>query len=86
LNDSIIKVLYDPFQLIPRSEPLTQTEPKIDRETDFHEIACPLNYVKTKLILEQMKSSQVLSVILNEEGKGNIPASAEPDGNKVLSI
>ncbi len=69
------------------SEPelITHSELKIDREVDFHKVACPLNYVKTKLVLEQMKSGQVLAVILNDDGVGNVPGSAEQDGHNVLS-
>ena len=68
------------------SEPSTKTELNIDREADFHDVACPLNYVKTKLLLEQMENEQVLSVILNEEGINNVPTSSEDDGHTVLSI
>ncbi len=70
---------------IPGKEQTIPGELKIDNKADFHDVACPLNYVKTKLLLEQMKSDQVLEVILNDEGVGNVPASAEQDGYKVLS-
>ena len=69
----------------PRTEQTIPSEPKIDHKADFHNVVCPLNYVKTKLLLEQMKSDQILEVILNDEGVGNVPASAEQDGYKVLS-
>ena len=68
------------------TEPASPEGLSIDREADFHGVACPLNYVKTKLLLEQMENGQVLSVILNDEGAGNVPASAEQDGHKVLSV
>ena len=70
----------------PRTEPTAPDEPKIDHEADFHGVACPLNYVKTKLLLDQMQSGQVLSIILNNEGSSKVPASAEKDGHKVLSV
>ena len=35
----------------PKSELNTPGEPKIDLEADFHDVACPLNYVKIKLLL-----------------------------------
>lgn len=57
-----------------------------DREADFRGVACPLNYVKTKLLLEQMDSGQVLSVLLGEEGARNVPQSAEQDGHQILSV
>ena len=47
---------------------------------------CPLNYVKTKMVLAAMKSGSVLSVLLDEPGSRNVPASVEKDGHSVLSI
>jgi sulfite reductase (ferredoxin) len=72
----------------PQGSPASPSEPsiKIDREADFHGVACPLNYVKTKLLLEQMEKGQVLSVLLNQEGVRNVPASVERDGHTVLSV
>lgn len=60
--------------------------PKIDREADFRGVACPLNYVKTKLLLEKMQAGQVLSVLLNDEGAKNVPRSAEQDGCEVVLV
>ena len=70
----------------PRSEVTGQQETKIDREVDFRGVACPLNYAKTKLVLEQMASGEVLSVLMGEEGARNVPQSAEQDGHEVLSV
>lgn len=57
-----------------------------DREEDSHGVTCPLNYVKTKLLVERMREGQVLSVLLDEEGARNVPQSAEQDGHEVLSV
>ncbi len=57
----------------------------IDREADFQGVTCPLNYVKTKLLLGQMKSGQVLSVLLDEAGGRSVPQSAAKDGHEILS-
>jgi len=57
-----------------------------DREVEFLNVACPMNYVKTKLVLEEMEKGQVLSVLLNDEGARNVPRSTEGDGNQVLSV
>jgi len=76
---------FQPAQL--EKEPKAESAPaaKADREADFRGVVCPLNYVKTKLLLEQMASGQVLSVLLDEEGGANVPQSAEHDGHEVLS-
>ncbi len=57
-----------------------------EREADFRGVICPLNYVKTKMVLAAMKSGSVLSVLLDEPGSRNVPASVEKDGHSVLSI
>ena len=57
-----------------------------DREADFRGVVCPLNYVKTKLLLEQMDSGQVLAVLLDDEGARNVPQSAEQDGHQAISV
>jgi sulfite reductase (ferredoxin) len=58
----------------------------IDREADFRGVTCPLNYVKTKLLLGQMERGQVLSVLLDDAGGRSVPQSAEKDGHEVLSV
>jgi sulfite reductase (ferredoxin) len=60
-------------------------DPRCCRRADFRGVVCPLNYVKTKLLLEQMEKGEVLSVLLDEEGARNVPESAEQDGHEVLS-
>ncbi|MHB1033067.1 MAG: sulfurtransferase TusA family protein [Pirellulales bacterium] len=60
--------------------------PKADREADFRGVTCPLNYVKTKLLLGQMQPGAVLSVLLDEPGARNVPSSVEKDGHEVLLV
>ena len=55
-------------------------------EADFRGVVCPLNYVKTKLLLDKMEKGQILSILLDEDGCKNVPESARGDGNKVLSV
>jgi sulfite reductase (ferredoxin) len=56
----------------------------VDREADFRGVTCPLNYVKTKMLLGQMQAGQILSVLLDEEGGKSVPASAAKDGHEIL--
>ena len=65
--------------------PPTGTSPA-NREADFRGVVCPLNYVKTKLLLGGMKNGSVLSILLDEPGSRNVPASIENDGHQVLSL
>ena len=55
-------------------------------EKDFRGVVCPLNYVKTKMALEQLKPGQTLSVLLDANGARNVPDSATKDGHEVVSI
>ena len=49
--------------------------------------ACPLNYVRTKLLLEDMGEGEVLAVFLSPgEAERNVPRSAAEDGHEVLEI
>ncbi len=96
-----VQNLYDNMDQSLRFQPVTTegaSEPEdvsaahtaddeiaVDREADFRGVVCPLNYVKTKLLLEQMPSGQVLAILLDEEGGRNVPESASQDGHEVLS-
>lgn len=91
-----VKTLYDnmdsslrfsiPEPMNGPTQPSTSAEITVDTFKDFRGVVCPLNYVKTKLALEQMESGQVLAVLLDEEGARNVPASAAADGHEVLFI
>jgi len=50
-------------------------------------VACPINYVKTKLFLEGLKSGDTLEVFLDEgEPIDNVPKSLQNDGHQILKI
>ncbi|MCM8797332.1 MAG: sulfurtransferase TusA family protein [Candidatus Omnitrophica bacterium] len=54
---------------------------------DLKGTPCPINYVKTKLFLEDLKSGETLEVLLDEgEPINNVPKSLEADGHKILKI
>lgn len=55
-------------------------------QLDLRGVACPINYVKTKLRLEELEIGDRLEVILDEgEPIRNVPRSLEGDGQKILS-
>ena len=80
--------LQFPKQATPQLEPKDPqpTQPAFDLEKDFRGVVCPLNYVKTKMALGQIKQGQILSVLLDEAGARNVPESASKDGNTILSV
>lgn len=54
---------------------------------DLRGTICPINFVKTKLKLEELSSGDVLEVLLDEgEPIRNVPRSVKEEGHKVLSI
>ena len=62
-------------------------EPSGGEETllDLTGVACPMNFVKTKLKLETMPAGEKLAVILDDgEPIENVPRSLEEQGQKVL--
>ncbi len=60
---------------------------KIDQNIDLRGVSCPLNYVKTKLKLEEMGVGQVLEVLLDDgEPILSVPRSVKEDGHKILEI
>lgn len=85
----------DSLRFKSEDEPAPEKEPaaasssggaaEADVSRDFRGVVCPLNYVKTKLVLEQMDSGKTLSILLDEEGARNVPASAAEDGHEILS-
>ncbi len=66
--------------------PAASPAAKPDKEVDYRAVACPLNYVKTKMALAGLQPGKVLSVILNGEGKKKVPASIQADGHQVLAV
>jgi TusA-related sulfurtransferase len=71
----------------PAEAPATPlAEKRADLEKDFRGVVCPLNYVKTKMALDQLKPGQLLAVLLDDQGATNVPESAAKDGHEVLSI
>ena len=59
-----------------------QTDVKID----LRGIECPMNFVKTKIQLEKMKTGEVLEVLLDSgEAIESVPKSVIEEGHEVLS-
>jgi tRNA 2-thiouridine synthesizing protein A len=53
-------------------------------ELDLRGVPCPLNWVRTRLLLEEMRSGEALRVQLDPgEPLESVPASALEDGHSV---
>ncbi len=58
---------------------------KVDLVQDLRGVACPMNFVKTKMALSQLQAGQVLQVLLDDgEPVENVPRSVEAEGHRVL--
>lgn len=58
-----------------------------DRELDLKGEVCPFTFVKSKLIMEQMKTGQILRVILDyRPSVENVPKSFQMEGQEVIAV
>ncbi|MBI4295386.1 MAG: sulfurtransferase TusA family protein [Chloroflexi bacterium] len=54
---------------------------------DLRGTLCPLNFVYTKLRLEEMAEGEVLEIIIDDgESMRNVPRSLKQDGHRVLDV
>lgn len=62
-------------------------EIRIDKSLDLKGVPCPLNFVKTKLKLEDMSSGEVLEVVLDDgDPITNVSASVKDEGHRILKL
>lgn len=63
------------------------SEIRINQTLDLKGVACPMNFVKTKLKLEEMDSGQVLEVILDDgDPIKNVTGSIKEEGQQILKV
>lgn len=54
---------------------------------DFRGVACPMNFVKTKIALTPMRSGQTLEILLDDgQPIQNVPGSVRNEGHTVLKM
>jgi sulfite reductase (ferredoxin) len=57
-----------------------------DARVDYRGIACPMNYVRAKLVLETMSEGDMLEILLDDgEPIENVPRSLAWDGQEIVS-
>ena len=62
------------------------TSGSADVQKDFRGVACPMNFVKTKIELSTMQSGQLLEILLDDgQPIQNVPGSVRQEGHEVLS-
>lgn len=59
----------------------------IKKRIDLQGVVCPLNFVKTKLALEELNAGERLEVILDEgDAMLNVPRSLKEEGHKIVKV
>ena len=54
---------------------------------DLRGVACPNNFVRAKLKLEEMRSGEILEIIIDDgEPIKNVPRSIKEEGHKVVKV
>lgn len=60
---------------------------EFDKELDLKGEVCPFTFVKSKLMIEQMKEGEVLKIILDyKPSVENVPKSMKDEGQEVLDV
>lgn len=60
---------------------------KPDATLDITGDTCPMTFVKTKLMLEELEQGQILEVFINSgEPIENVPRSVKNEGHKIIAI
>ncbi len=62
-------------------------EKKPDANLDLRGVVCPINFVKTKLKLEELNNGQILEIIIDAgEPMANVPRSIKEEGHKIVKV
>lgn len=58
-----------------------------DESLDLSGVKCPINFVKTKLKMEEMEIGQLLEVVVDDgEPIRSVPKSLKEEGHKILKV
>jgi tRNA 2-thiouridine synthesizing protein A len=60
---------------------------EVMKKVNLHGVVCPINFVRTKLALEELEPGELLEVIL-DEGSAilNVPRSVKDEGHTIVSV
>jgi sulfite reductase (ferredoxin) len=86
-----VKKLYNSMDNSLRFPEIAAAGPGVGAEKtefrDFRGVKCPMNFVKTKLVLEGMKAGEKLEILLDDgEPIENVPASLKNEGHEILNM
>lgn len=85
--NQLYKTMDSSFNFLKQEPAKSQEQVSLLQTFDLLGTPCPMNYVKIKLFLENLKANEIVEVLLDEgEPINNVPKSLESDGNKILKI
>lgn len=59
----------------------------IKKRIDLHGVACPMNFLKAKLALEELDTGQQMEVILDEgEAMVNVSRGLKDEGHRIIKV
>lgn len=62
-------------------------ELKINKKLDLHGVSCPMNFVKTKVALEELGEGDLIEIILDEgDAILNVPRSIKEEGHQIVKV
>jgi tRNA 2-thiouridine synthesizing protein A len=60
---------------------------EIRKHLDLQGVSCPLNFVKTKLALDDLETGERLEVVLDEgDAMLNVPRSLKEEGHRIVKV
>lgn len=60
---------------------------KPDASLDLRGVVCPINFIKTKLKLEELNSGDILEITIDQgEPMANVPRSIKEEGHQILKV
>ena len=62
-------------------------EKKAAAYLDLRGVLCPINFVKTKLKLEELNPGEILEIIIDAgEPMANVPRSIKEEGHRIIKV
>ena len=62
-------------------------EKKAAASLDLRGVVCPINFVKTKLKLEELNPGEILEIIIDAgEPMANVPRSIKEEGHRIIKV
>ncbi|MEE9201544.1 MAG: sulfurtransferase TusA family protein [Candidatus Brocadiales bacterium] len=66
---------------------MTEEKEQPNETIDLRSVLCPMNFVKTKLKLEEMETGEILEVFLDDgEPMRSVPRSLKEEGHKIIKV